>query len=225
MKLNSNIPSSTNKRIDPSFVLASLGLLMIIPVCEYFAFRFIDTNPQLIYDAFTPIYYLASILIVVSAFLCRRKVMDSRIRNGLLVLVITYIVNALSLYLRNLTLDISYPELYNLATSSLMLLTPVGLLLSLRISRINNQKSDILQGRKLIFVYTIGILLISILTVFEDYVYGYHTDEEIYLNWTNVLNIKVLSHIIILFISSLSGLYGIYLVHRTYLTRNASSVN
>lgn len=215
MGMNSHVSSAARMYKVSSFLLASLALSMIIPICEYLAFRLVDAQPQLIYDVFTPIYYLASLLIIVSACLYRQKVLNLKIRKSLLVLAVTFIFNFILMYLRDVTPDINQLELYDLIISSFMLLTPIGLLISLHLSKTTYQTPDVLQGRKLISVYCFGMCLITVLAVFEDYVYGYHSDEEIYLSWTNALNIKVLLSVVILLCSNLSGLYGIFLIRKS----------
>lgn len=96
-----------------------------------------------------------------------------------------------------------------------MVIVPVGLLFSLRMSKQIYQRPLILQGRKLIGAYAIGIIIVTLLGVVEEYIYGFHTDEEIYLYWTTILNVKFLLNILLLVISTLLGLYGIYLINKS----------
>lgn len=215
MGMNSHVSSVARMYKVSSFLLASLALSMIIPICEYLAFRLVDAHPQLIYDVFTPFYNLTSFLIIVSACLYRKKVLNPKKRKSSLVLAVTFILNSILMYLRNVTPDINQLELYDLIISSFMLLTPIGLLISLYLTKTTYQTSEVSQGRKLISVYCFGMCLIKVLAVFEDYVYGYHSDEEIYLSWTNALNVKVLLSVIILLYSNLSGLYGIFLIYKS----------
>ena len=158
---------------------------------------------------------MSDILIIISSISYYRKISDSRERSGLLMLSITYFIDILLSYLSNVALDSKHPELYTLLVTLFMVIVPVGLLFSLRMSKQIYQRPLILQGRKLIGAYAIGIIIVTLLGVVEEYIYGFHTDEEIYLYWNTILNVKFLLNILLLVISTLLGLYGIYLINRS----------
>lgn len=200
---------------DPSFILASMCLRMLLPICEHIVYRIIGPLPTHLYDLFSLSYCVADILIIIGALSYYRKISDSRERSGLLMLAITYFIDISLSYLSNVALESKHPELYTLLVALCMVVVPIGLLFSLRMSRQIYQRPLILQGRKLIGVYAIGLIIVTLLDVMEDYVYGYHTEEDIHLYWTKILNIEYLLSILLLVISTLSGLYGIYLIHKS----------
>lgn len=200
---------------DPSFILASMCLRMLLPICEHIFYRIIGPLPTHLYDLFSLSYCMSDILIIISSISYYKRISDSRERSGLLMLSITYFIDILLSYLSNVALDSKHPELYTLLVTLFMVIVPVGLLFSLRMSKQIYQRPLILQGRKLIGAYAIGIIIVTLLGVVEEYIYGFHTDEEIYLYWTTILNVKFLLNILLLVISTLLGLYGIYLINKS----------
>lgn len=190
-------------------------LRMLLPICEHVFCRIIGSLPTHLYDLFSLSYCMSDILIITSSISYYRRISDFRERSGLLILSITYFMDILLSYLSCVALDSKHPELYTLLLTLFMVIVPVGLLFSLRMSKQIYQRPLILQGRKLIGAYAIGIIIVTLLSVVKEYIYGFHTDEEIYLYWTTILNVQFLLNILSLVTSTLLGLYGIYLINKS----------